>query len=1182
MKRNFLLLLNWIVLTLSVRGAIPEPLLPDIVRQVRQQVEIYGTRFPEYTVEGKWLLRDQPNWLSGFLGGELWLLYEMTQMEDLKDLALRQADRLLAYAGLDNTHDMGFIFLPTCVKAWQMTGDTKYRAAALQAAEMLARRFQQKGRFIRAWGRLGTSDRAGWMIIDTMMNLELLFWAARATNDVRYYDIAYGHALTTLRQAVRPDGSTYHVVEFDTLSGNPLRKFTHQGAGDESTWARGQAWGVYGFTQAYLATGDERFLKVAEHLADFFLAHLPADQIPPYDLTDSTALTVRDASAAAILVCGLEMLAEAEPHELSARRYQQAADSILDQLIATCLFNTSQRPAEQGLLLHTVYHFHKKWGIDASFPAGDYYLVEALYRRYQAQRRQNLIQGALPRQQINLNRDWYYSATNVARVNDLSLVQSDWQKVQLPHTWNAFDAVDNVPGYRRDAGWYKKQLFIPSSATGQRLLLCFEGVNLVSEVYVNGCPVGGHSGGYIGFEIDITPAIRYDGWNEVLVRVDNAINPELIPSQKADFIIYGGITRDVWLKVLPPTYLQRLLVTTPAVSAEKAQTEVRVNISNAELRSRSLTLELLVRDLKGKVVLRVARNVPVSASETTTTVSLPVVAKPRLWSPADPVLYTAVAILKDKETVIDSLAERFGYRWFEFKPHGPFYLNGARLLLRGTHRHEDWAGLGNALPDSLHRRDLQMIKAMGANFVRLAHYPQDPAVYQACDELGLLVWDELPWCRGGLGNAQWKQNTRRALSEMITQNFNHPSIMIWSLGNEQDWLPDFADGDNADSMRAFLTELNQLARRQDPRRLTAVRKFYGNEDIVDVFSPSIWSGWYSGVYQNYGTVIEEARQKYRGFVHMEYGGDSHVGRHTENPISGSGIATLPGDAESTTQIKIKNIAQSGDWSESYIVDLFDWYLHLSENSDWLSGNAQWAFKDFPTPLRPENPIPYINQKGLLDRAGNPKDAYYVFKSYWTTSPAFCYIESPTWTERRAKPDETCAVSVFSNCQAVELLVNGQALGVRQRDTQKFPVCGLQWDVRFQPGENLIIAVGQTAGGTSCSDTLTINFSTEKSGAPESIRLSAQRQPGGNYLVEALVVDGKGRRCLDYNRRIYFALNGAGRLRADYGTPTGSTVIEAANGRAAIEYLPVPGETGIIEARNQDFKGSYLKINIFGE
>lgn len=781
------------------------------------------------------------------------------------------------------------------------------------------------------------------------------------------------------------------------------------------------------------------------------------------------------------------------------------------------------------------------------------------------------------RQVFRINEKWSYLEDNVATIEQLGKSKKQWQHVDVPHTWNRFDAVDQVPGYRRSASWYRKELFIPESKSDRRYLLEFEGVNIKSDVYVNGTRSGGHIGGYLGFSIDMTPLLKIGEANTILVRADNSYDPNVIPSQKSDFCIYGGITRDVWLKVVPARFIERVLIKTPSVSKKSAETIVDVVLENNASTITSGEIIVALADRSGKEVARKSEKVSIKEGQTIVSVAMPVIKNPSLWSPSDPALYTVTVSLKDGKKTVDIATDRCGYRWFEFKDHGPFFLNGERLLLRGTHRHEDYAGLANAMPDSLHRKDMAMIREMGANFVRLAHYPQDPEVYRACDELGILIWDELPWCRGGMGGDEWKANTKRLLKEQIVQNFNHPSIIIHSLGNELYWLPDVPGGDQVDSLRAMLKELNTIAHALDPYRVTATRKFTEAADLVDIVSPSMWPGWYSGVYTTFEKAITDARKNFSKFFHAEYGGDSHAGRHTENPVTGEGMTISDGWEEPIKPQKIKNIALMSDWSENYIVNLFDWYLHISERTEWFTGNAQWAFKDFPTPLRPENPIPYINQKGLVDRAGKPKDAYYVFKSYWTTSPQFCYIESHTWTERSGPVGTKREVKVFSNCAEVELVLNGASQGKRTRDISKFPACGLSWQVDFLAGKNTLVAVGYSQNRAVASDSLRVQYTNKKGGEADHIDLTTEKLPDGTILVTATAVDLNGQRCLEYNKRIYFSSDGGGELVVNYGTPTRSSLIEMANGKAQIEFKPTPGTKAVIEARNQEFKGAYIIV-----
>ncbi|MEM9260163.1 MAG: glycoside hydrolase family 2 TIM barrel-domain containing protein, partial [Bacteroidota bacterium] len=565
----------------------------------------------------------------------------------------------------------------------------------------------------------------------------------------------------------------------------------------------------------------------------------------------------------------------------------------------------------------------------------------------------------------------------------------------------------------------------------------------------------------------------------------------------------------MWLELLPTTHLENVLISTPAVSKERAVTSISFTL-NAGAKPAKRAVKISIQEVGStKPSLTLTEDITSPFGEKIT-ISLPELKQPKLWSPATPNRYTVAVTLLEDNQIVDQHTTSIGYRFYTFTPNGPFLLNGERLLLRGTHRHEEHAGYGAAMPNALHRKDLEMIKDLGANFVRLGHYPQDPEVYRACDELGLIVWDELPWCRGGKGGDAWEANTKRLLQEQIQQNFNHPSIFFWSLGNEIYWLPDFPGGDDPEAMNNFLTELNDLAHDLDPNRLTAIRKYYAGADRVDVFSPSIWSGWYAGVYSNYADALSEARPKYPSFLHMEYGGSSHVGRHTETPITGDGTVNENEWAEAINQVNVKNIAKTGDWTENYIVDLFDWHLQISENSDWFAGNAQWAFKDFGTPLRPENAIPYLNQKGLVDRAGKPKDAYYVYKSYWSDEP-FVYLESHTWTERSGPVGKAREVVAYSSCDSLELYHNGRRIGGKAKDIQAYPACGYHWPVLFNEGENKLEAKGFNDGNLVADDVLTVNYTYEKSGSPHKIVLTSSQLDNEHQLVVATMVDRKGKR-----------------------------------------------------------------------
>jgi beta-galactosidase len=540
------------------------------------------------------------------------------------------------------------------------------------------------------------------------------------------------------------------------------------------------------------------------------------------------------------------------------------------------------------------------------------------------------------------------------------------------------------------------------------------------------------------------------------------------------------------------------------------------------------------------------------------------VASPALWSPDRPALYRC-AVTASSRHGTQQVSERFGLRFFEFVKHGPFKLNGQRLLLRGTHRHEDHAGLAAALPAELIRKEMELIKQMGANFIRLGHYQQSRHVLEACDELGLLVWEEIPWCRGGLGGERFQRQARDMLRAMIDQHRNHPSIILWGLGNENDWKPgDFEQFDEK-KIRAFMIELDKLAHELDPTRKTCIRRCDFCKDVVDVYSPSIWAGWYRGQYTEYKASSETEMKKVDHFLHVEWGGDSHAGRHAEDPDRAIGkVLTGQGTDERGLDFLRSGgqarASRDGDWSETYICNLFDWHLKEQETMDWLTGTAQWVFKDFCTPLRPDNPVPRMNQKGLVERDLTPKEGYYVFQSYWSTKPML-RLYGHSWRTRWGGRGEKKMVKVYSNCPSAELFLNGVSQGTRQRKSADFPAAGLRWLVPLRPGENRLKVVA-SKDGTTVTDEVVWGYETRKWGPPARLTLRPAARAADQVTVEARLFDAAGVPCLDSRAVVRFDLAGDGRLIDNLGTSRGARQLELYNGRATIAVRLAGGRSTV--------------------
>jgi unsaturated chondroitin disaccharide hydrolase len=341
-----------------------------------------GGRYPLRPAEGEFSAGANRGWTTSFWPGVEWLAWELSGDEVFRDAAARHttdfARRVEAEEDID-THDLGFLYTLSCVAAWRLTGDAVARDAALLAADCLMRRFLEPAGIIQAWGDLSDPTQRGRTIIDSLMNLPLLTWAAEQTGDARYSDAVRRHSEQLREHILRPDSSTLHTFYWDPQSGEPLRGSTEQGAHDDSCWSRGQAWGIYGFALNHRATGDPLLLDAARECADYFLVHLPSDQVPYWDLVYGDGSDApRDSSAAAIAVCGLLELAGAETDAARAARYEEASRDILLSLIAA--YTPATAAESDPLLLHGVYDLPKGLGVDEGTLWGDYFYLEGLMR----------------------------------------------------------------------------------------------------------------------------------------------------------------------------------------------------------------------------------------------------------------------------------------------------------------------------------------------------------------------------------------------------------------------------------------------------------------------------------------------------------------------------------------------------------------------------------------------------------------------------------------------------------------------------------------------------------------------------------------------------------------------------------------------------------------------------------
>ncbi|MES2419121.1 MAG: glycoside hydrolase family 2 TIM barrel-domain containing protein [Bacteroidota bacterium] len=762
-----------------------------------------------------------------------------------------------------------------------------------------------------------------------------------------------------------------------------------------------------------------------------------------------------------------------------------------------------------------------------------------------------------------------------------------WQKVNLPHCFNATDAVDPDVNYYQGPGWYRSNITIENPYANGRTLLHFEGAGQKTSVYIYNTKVAEHVGGYDEWTADITAAIaafkklpefkgQFKGKIPVVIRCDNSRDLEMIPSNLSDFNVYGGIYR----------YLN--LVYTPQLSVDKlfahATVDVKGSLGKLTIKARLLNpdnlkeanISIQIKDPSGKNISSFVKEIKTFKGDSLlweTTLK-----SPKLWSTEHPQQYTVeLSLIANGQTA--SMNQKIGFRNFEFVKKGPFMLNGKRLLLRGTHRHEDHAGVGAAMTEEMIITEMKMMKEMGVNFIRLGHYQQSRIVLDACDSLGILVWEEIPWCRGGLGGPVYKAQAKRMLTNLIEQHYNHPAIIIWGLGNENDWPGDFTTFDK-EKIRAFMKELNDLSHQLDPSRSTAIRRCDFCRDIVDVYSPSIWAGWYRGIYTEYKEASLEEFNKSDRFIHVEWGGDSHARRHSESPDNalskikkGTGADERAGDA--SLYGGAARVSKDGDWSESYIVNLIDWHLKEQETMPWLSGTAYWPFKDFSTPIRPENPVPYVNQKGVIERDFTKKEAFYVFQSYWTTTP-MVHIYGHTWPVRWGDEGEEKMVKVYSNCDEAELFVNGKSYGIRKRDSQNFPAAGLRWQVAMSKGKYTFKVVAKK-GKITVTDEITQEYQTDKWSKPAKMTLEKIAEKDGITTLEVKMLDAQHVLCLDAINLVSFSVVGDGELIKDQGTSTGSAKVQLYNGRALISLKTHNGNS-VVAVKAEGIPTTFLNLN----
>ena len=613
------------------------------------------------------------------------------------------------------------------------------------------------------------------------------------------------------------------------------------------------------------------------------------------------------------------------------------------------------------------------------------------------------------RKVLNVNENWqFFKATTILGE------RQNGEQINLPHTWNATDGQDGGNDYYRGTCLYVKKILKSELEEGKLCYLEIRGANSSATVYLNGEKLASHDGGYSTWRVNLTDHIKDE--NELAIEVDNSANDRVYP-QMADFTFYGGLYRDVNLIFVEETHFDLDyfggcgVMVTPIVEGKNASVEIKAFVKN-----------LASGDKLSYVILDGEEVVTSTVSDSD--FGKLTIENVHLWNGRiDPHLYTAkVSILRDNE-VIDELLIRFGCRTFEIHPENGFILNGKEYPLRGVSRHQDRLGVGNALTKAHHEEDMDLICEVGATTIRLAHYQHDQYFYDLCDERGLVIWAEIPYISKHLPTG--RENTISQMKELITQNYNHPSIVVWGLSNEI--TMNGADADLIENHNI----LNDICHEMDKTRLTTMacvsmcKMEEPYVQIPDVVSYNHYFGWYGGDTSMNGPWFDKFHSLFpnKPIGVSEYGCEA-LNWHTSNPVQ-------------------------GDYTEEYQAYYHEELIKQLFTRKYLWATHVWNMFDFGADARAEGGENGQNHKGLvtMDRKYK-KDSFYAYKA-WLSKEPFVHLCGKRYIDR---VEDVTKVTVYSNLPEVELFVNGVSIGKKQSEEHFF-----YFDVKNE-GESKIVAV----------------------------------------------------------------------------------------------------------------------------
>ncbi len=623
----------------------------------------------------------------------------------------------------------------------------------------------------------------------------------------------------------------------------------------------------------------------------------------------------------------------------------------------------------------------------------------------------SLVVGGFARDVKSFNEGWLFKKGPFP--TDQILFQQGfdqrWQDVTIPHTWNAIDMQNDKNNFYAGEAYYKKTYRPDASMKDKRIFLNFEGIASVAELYVNGTFAGNHKGGYSAFAIEISKLLKFGEDNEILLKVDNSSRPDVVPINHTLFGVYGGMYRPVHLIITEKVNIAVTDYASPGiyisqknVTNKSADVNVEIKIENQNREAKRVQLLTSIYDMDGKLKLKKETAINVLPQGRQFYNQDFTITNPHLWQGLeDPYLYKVVTQILSNGTVIDEVIQPLGLRHFELKAGDGMYLNGKKVPMYGVCRHQDWWQSGSALTNEQHDADLAIIKEIGATTIRLAHYQQSEYFYSKCDSIGFMIWAEIPFVNRV--STKEADNAKQQMTELIRQNYNHPSIYTWGLHNEV-YTP-------INYTASLTTELHDLAKSEDPYRYTVSVNGYGDPGHgvnmnADIQGINRYFGWYEKKIQDMEPWIEGMEKEYPDYKVMlaEYGTEANIYHQQE----------VVGDVGDCCGF-------DKQYNETFATRFHEIQWGYIANHPYLLASYLWNTFDFATPASSQGGVEARNMKGLVtfDRKLK-KDPFYWYKANWSKDPVL-YLTQRRATERENK---ITPVTVYSNIGVPQLFVNG--------------------------------------------------------------------------------------------------------------------------------------------------------------